>query len=103
MLRPSLAVRCPAERTKLRDKLANIFGLVPSSVKLVYQAAQGEWREVGTIDKLVRALDAQPDLQALPVHVRGEEMLHLPLLQMELGQLAHIPTLRSPVGRTRHT
>ena len=66
IFRPSLIVRCPAERKELYEKLASIFGLLHQSVKVVYQRGPGQWEELGMIADLVEALDRQPELKALP-------------------------------------
>jgi len=66
----------------LQSKLAGIFGLVATSVKVLYQAAPGEWEELDVCADLLAALERQPSLTALPVQVSGEEMLHLPFLHV---------------------
>jgi len=80
LFRPSMVVRCPAEKRVLLERLASIFGLVNGSVKVVYQQAPGVWVELGAVSEMVTALEEQAGLNAMPVHVSGEEQLHLPLL-----------------------
>lgn len=80
LFRPAIVIRCPAERRVLTERLASIFGLVSSTVKVVFQQAPGEWMDLGAVSQMVKALEDQPELSALPIQVTGEEMLHLPLL-----------------------
>ena len=82
LVRPTLTMRCPSDRKSLYDSLAKVFGLVPTSVKVVYQSEGDTWLELSSLSELVDALEKQPTLQALPVHVSGEEMLHLPLFHV---------------------
>ena len=88
LFRPSLTLRCPDDRQVLQEKLAKIFGLLQPSVKIVYQSDNGKWAELGTVTDLVGALERQPALDALPVHVTGEEMLHLPFFHVVATLLA---------------
>ena len=80
LLRPSIVVRCPAERRVLTERLAAVFGLVSTTVKVIFQRAPGEWADLSAVSELAQALEDQPDLSSLPIQVSGEEMLHLPLL-----------------------
>ena len=80
-LHRTLVVRCPIDTYMLRQRLSKVFGLVSSTIKVVYQSAPDCWDELGdsTAD-LLAALERQPQLKALPVHVTGESALHLPVL-----------------------
>ena len=57
-----------------------MFGLVSTTVKVIFQRAPGEWADLSAVSELAQALEDQPDLSSLPIQVSGEEMLHLPLL-----------------------
>lgn len=82
LFRPVVVVRCPPEARVLREKVATVFGLVASKVRVVFQAAPGEWAELSDCNQLLQALERQPALKALPVHVSGEQHLHLPTLHV---------------------
>ena len=80
----SLTMRCPVDAANLHSRLTSVFGLVTNSLQVRYQAyTAGPWLELpvdGSTAVLLEALELQPELDALPVRVTGEELMHMPPL-----------------------
>ena len=75
-------LRCPASLPELRDAVAELFELSEPSVRILFRAAPRQWLEPAATSDLHEALAAQPELNALPLHVTGKPLLHLPPLHI---------------------